>query len=445
MSATYDVIVIGTGVSGTTASFQLTEAGKKIGIVDEREFGGTCPLRGCDPKKVLMGAAEIMDRIHHMEDRGLAGDPFIDWKKLMAFKRTFTRPYPQELEKSMKKAGMDVFHGQAEFADENSLKINGEILSFRNCIIATGAKPRPLKITGENLISTSEEFLETDELPKKIIFMGGGYISFEFSHIAARAGAKPLILHRSERVLNMFDPGLTDRLKAASREAGIQIKTSQTVTAVNRSPEGLTVTTESGESFTGDMVVHGAGRVPEIEKLNPAAAGIETGKRGVRVNPHLQSISNPLVYAAGDAADAGLPLTPTAIIQAKTAAHNIIHGPEQTFDSLATPSVVFTLPVLAKAGLLEEEARQKNLDIEVKSQDMSSWYNSRRIGLQYAGFKTLTEKSSGRILGAHIFGHHAEETINLFALAIQYNLTRNQLTRLPYSYPTAAYDIRSMF
>ncbi len=445
MPETYDVIVLGTGVSGTTASFQLAEAGKKVGVADEREFGGTCPLRGCDPKKVLAGAAEIMHRFSQMENHGLAGDPVIDWNKLIAFKRTFTQPFPRQLEQSMQEAGIDTLHGQAEFSGKNTLRVKGKEFTFRHCVIATGAKPRPLDIPGKELLTTSELFMETDQLPKRIIFMGGGFISFEFAHIASRSGAEPLILHRSEQVLKQFDPDLTDTLLNASREAGIELKTNQTVTAVQKSEEGLTVSTEKGDTFNGDMVVHGAGRVPKIDKLNPAAAGIETGKRGIRVNAHLQSVSNPLIYAVGDAAGLGLPQTPVATVQGGMAAHNIIHGPEEAFDSLTTPSVIFTLPVMTKVGLLEAEAREQNLDIEVGAHDMSSWYNSRRIGLKHAACKTVVEKGSGKILGAHMLGHHAEEVINLFALAIQYNLTRDQLIRLPYSYPTAGYDIRNMF
>ncbi len=445
MSTIYDAVVIGTGVAGTTASFQLSEAGKKIAVIDEREFGGTCPLRGCDPKKILMGAAEIMDRFHQMEGRGLTGSPFIDWKKLIEFKRTFTRPYPDELEQSMRKAGMDLFHGQAEFTGGSSLRVNGRNISFRNCLIATGAKPRPLGIQGEDLLTLSEEFLDLEEIPENIVFIGGGFISFEFAHIAARAGSKPLILHRSSRILKPFDPDLTEKLLSASRDAGIEIKTNQTVSTISRTPHGLKALTEEGEEFIGDMIVHGAGRVPETEKLKPANAGIEAGKKGIKVNSRLQSVSNSSVYAVGDASNTGLPKTPVATVQAQIAAHNIMHTPEKEFDSITTPSVVFTLPVLAKVGMLEEEARQKNLNITVKSQDMSSWYNSRRIRLAHAGFKTLVEKKSGKILGAHILGHHAEELINLFALAIQYNLTPDQLTRLPYSYPTAMHDIRSMF
>lgn len=445
MSTIYDAVVIGTGVSGTTASFLLSEAGKKIAVIDEREFGGTCPLRGCDPKKILAGAAEIMERFHRMEGRGLTGGPSIDWKELIEFKRTFTRSFPDNLENSMQKAGMNLFHGQAEFTGESSLNVNGTAISFRHCLIATGAKPRPLGITGENLLTLSEEFLDTEEIPEKIIFIGGGFISFEFAHIAAKAGSKPQILHRGNQILKMFDPDLTTKLTEASREAGIQIETNRPVSAVNRSSQGLLVSTEAGDQFSADMVVHGAGRVPEIDNLKPSAAGIKTGRRGIKVNSRLQSVSNPAVYAVGDASDIGLPKTPVAIVQGEIAAHNIIHGPEKDFDALTTPSVVFTLPVLAKVGMLEEEARQNNLDITVKSQDMSSWYNSRRIGLKHAGFKTLVEKESGKILGAHILGHHAEELINLFALAIQYNLKPDQLARLPYSYPTAAHDIRSMF
>ena len=444
MTRKYDVVVIGTGISGTTASFECASAGKKVAVVDEREFGGTCPLRGCDPKKVLVGAAEVIHRFQGIQGQGLLGNPEIDWKDLVGFKRTFTQHYPEELEKSMTGAGMELFHGKAEFTGKNSLRINGEEIAFENCLIATGAKPRPLGIPGEELVTTSEEFMEKESLPERILFIGGGYISFEFAHLAARAGSRPLILHRSDRVLKVFDPDLVEILEAASRDAGIEIEFNQTVSSVKNVSGALQAETEDGKIFSGGMVVHGAGRVPEIEKLKPDQAEILSGKRGIQVNSYLQSVSNPAVYAAGDASGTGAPLTSIATVQGEITAQNIISGPKHTFNSLTTPSVVFTLPVLAKVGMLEPEAKNQNQGFEVKFQETSSWYNSRRIGLKHSGFKTIIEKKSGNILGAHILGHHAEDVINLFTLAIQYNLNREQLSRLPYTYPTPGFDIRYM-
>jgi glutathione reductase (NADPH) len=192
-------------------------------------------------------------------------------------------------------------------------------------------------------------------------------------------------------------------------------------------------------------VVHGAGRVPDIDDLDCERAEIERGKMGVSVNEYLQSVSNAAVYAAGDAADtAGKPLTPVANMEGDIAADNILNGNHRkpNYDGIST--VVFTIPPLASVGLREEEAKNKDLNFRVEHQETSDWYSSRRIGLKHSGFKVLVEEQSDRILGAHLFGHNAEETINIFALAIRHGIKAEDLKKMIYAYPTSASDIGHM-
>lgn len=197
--------------------------------------------------------------------------------------------------------------------------------------------------------------------------------------------------------------------------------------------------------FETDLVVHGAGRVPEIADLNLTAAGVQVDERGVRVNDYLQSISNPAVYAAGDAAGSDLPpLTPVAGYEGRIVASNLLKGNHRKAEHISVPTVVFTIPPLAAVGLSEQVAQQKGLQFRINSQETSSWYSSRRVGEDCSSFKVLIKKATDRILGAHLVGPHADELINVFALAIQADIPAGKLKHVIFGYPTLVSDIHYM-
>ncbi len=445
MENTYDVIVIGVGMAGLSAA-RRTASARKVAVIDSRPYGGTCALRGCDPKKVLVGAAELLDWQRRMKGHGVAGKLRIDWPDLMAFKRTFTEPVPDRLEASLSKLGVATYHGGARFLDGHRLDVDGDTLKGEHIVIAAGAKPRDLGIPGAEHVITSTAFLELEAMPERVVFIGGGYISFEFAHIAARAGADVTILHRGERPLEGFDADLVTGLVAASREIGIEVRVETEAARVEKVRKGFTVHTAEGESFDADLVVHGAGRVPEIEALELSAGHIEHDlTRGVVVSEHLQSVSNPAVYAAGDSADTeGLPLTPVAVSEGLVVASNILKGNRRTPDYSGTPSVVFTVPALARAGLDEAQAAAQGLKFTVNQQDTSGWYSSRRVNEKHSAYKVLVEEDSGRILGAHLLGSHAGEVINMFALAIRHGITDRDLKTSLYVHPAASSDVSYM-
>src|ERR1700691_6812643 len=305
-SRKFDVIAIGTGSAASAVAARCREAGWQVAIVDSSPFGGTCALRGCDPKKVLVGAAEAVDWARRMKGRGIqAADLRIDWPELMRFKRSFTEPVTKRREDDFAKAGIAAFHGRARFAGPTTIQVGEETLEGRYVVIAAGEAPADLKIPGAEHLTTSDQFLELNELPRRILFVGGGYIAFEFAHVAARAGSQVTVLHRGPRPLPLFDAELVDQLVARTRELGIDVHLGTEAIAIEKTVAQLIVRAlASGETgtFQTDMAVHAAGRVPEIKDLNLDAAGIEWEKRGVRVNEFLQSVSNPAVYAAGDAA-----------------------------------------------------------------------------------------------------------------------------------------------
>lgn len=448
MKKEFDLIVIGTGAAGSNAAQECRKAGWEVAIIDSRPFGGTCALRGCDPKKVLVGAAELISWHNRMHGKGLTGSAEIDWTSLMRFKRTFTEPVPENKEKNYTKAGIATYHGRARFLNKTTVQVGDDELTGRFVLIASGAMPARLGISGEEHLAHSDQFLDLEELPKRIIFVGGGYISFEFAHVASRAGAQVRILHRGRRPLEGFDPGLVNQLVDATRDLGVEVVLDTTVEAVERDGVLSRVkgsTHDEERIFEADLVVHGAGRVPEIDDLDLDKAGVVRAAKGVTVNEFLQSVSNPAVYAAGDAADSGGPkLTPLAGLEGHVVAANILNGNHRQADYRGVPTVVFTVPPLASTGLQEDEARERGLKFKVKQEDTSGWYSSRRVNLSHSGYKVLVEEETNRILGAHLLGEHAAEIINLFALAIRAGLGANDLKAMIYAYPTSASDVSYM-
>lgn len=449
MHREFDLVVVGTGSAGSIPANMCREAGWEVAVIDELPYGGTCALRGCDPKKVLVGAVELEDWARRMNARGVVADALrIDWPNLMRFKSSFTEPVPKNREQGFGKQGIATFHGTARFLDKSRIQVGDDTLESRHFVIASGAKPATLGIPGEELLSTSTDFLQLQELPKRIVFVGGGYISFEFAHVAARAGASATILHKSDRPLRGFDPDLVRSLVKATKDLGVNVRLNATVEAVEKRGASLVAKVRSDSEpaeIEADLLVHGAGRVPNIDNLNLSSAGVETNERGVIVNKHLRSISNPAVYAAGDAASTGgPPLTPVASLEGSVVASNLLKGDNQTADYTGVASVVFTVPPLAAVGLLEAEARKRGFRFHVQAEDTAQWYSSRRVGEETSGYKVLVEEGTGRILGAHLLGAHSEEVINLFSLAIRFGIKAADLKQMAYAYPSRSNDVSYM-
>lgn len=447
MDKQYDLVIIGTGTAAMTAAMRVRETGWQVAVVDFRPFGGTCALRGCDPKKMLIGGADAFDHAHRMLGRGLVGDVQIEWPKLMAFKRTFTDPVPEEMEGHYKSKGIDTYHGVARFVGRNSLTVNGETLDAKFILIASGAEPVKLDIPGEEHLMDNEGFLALETLPRRIVLVGGGYIAAEFSHIAARSGAKVTILQHAERILKQFDADLVGWLTESFDALGIDVHTKTSVDSVTKLGDVYQVTaSHNGKQFTteADLVVHAAGRVPTHAELDLEAAGVDHDNGKLKLNEYLQSVSNPSVYAAGDAAQIGPPLTPVSSHDAKVTVANMLKGNHQKPNYQGVPSVAFTIPPIAAVGLTEAEAREKGLKFRVQSQKTPTWFTARQQAESVYGFKVLIDEESDLILGAHLVGPHVDELINIFGLAIRHGLTTAALNSTMFAYPTGASDISSM-
>jgi glutathione reductase (NADPH) len=450
MSKSFDLVVLGVGMAALSAANKCASAGWSVAVVDELPYGGTCALRGCDPKKMLRRGAEIIDAARLMRGKGIEDDGLsINWADLVAFKRSFTEKMPSRIEGNLEGNGVATFHGSARFVNENTVEVGGETrLQGHHILVATGAKPRPVDVPGAEHLIDNAQFMELDELPKRILFVGGGYISFEFAHIAARAGSEITIIDHGERPLKAFDPDLVDKLVERSHSAGIDLRLGTALKSVEKASGSYIVHVETKgavEQLTADLVVHGAGRVPAVDRLDLAAAGINATDAGVAVTRHLQSVSNSAIYAAGDAADTeGAPLTPIAVFEGKVAASNMLKGNHAEPDYRGVPSVVFTIPELARVGMLETEVREAGRDVRVQFTDTSGWYSNTRVGETCAAAKIVIDEDTDEILGAHLLGPEYAELINFLGLAIKLGLKTGDLKQMTAAYPSVGSDLGSM-
>lgn len=447
VAKTYDVVVIGAGTAAMVGAMRVRAAGRRVAIIDFRPYGGTCALRGCDPKKMLISGASAFDHARRMRDKGVAGDVRISWPDLIRFKRSFTDPVPEKHEQRYQEQGIDTYHGRARLTGRNSLAVEGEALEFGKLLIAAGAEPVKLGIPGEEHLVTNEDFLELEELPRRIVLVGGGYIAAEFSHIAARAGAEVTILQRGERLLPQFDPDLVGLLMDVFGDIGVDVRLGTDVEAIEKTRGGFVVQARKhGQvlKIETDLVVHAAGRRPALENLDLDAGGVAHERGRLKLNEFLQSISNSAVYAAGDAARVGPPLTPVSSHDAKVAAANLLDGNSQKPNYAGVPSVAFTIPPIAAVGLTEQQATAQGLRFRVRRQKAADWFTARAAAQPAYGFKVLVDEATDQVLGAHLVGPNVDEVINLFALAIRNDLTADALKATMFAYPTGASDIGSM-
>ncbi|MGS4947679.1 dihydrolipoyl dehydrogenase family protein [Meridianimarinicoccus sp. RP-17] len=448
MTKTYDLIVIGGGTAGNGVARMAADAGWSVASIDSEPHGGTCALRGCDPKKMLVAVTEGVEWAENMEGKGLEAQPSVNWPDMIAFKRSFTDDMPPRIEGGMEKAGIDVLHGEVRFTGSDTIELNGETLTAKHFHIATGARPMTLNIPGEEHLTTSTEFLELPDRPERIAFVGGGFIAMEFAHIVRRAGSSEVtVLEMADRPLGNFDPDLVEMLAEGTEELGIDLRTKAKVTKIEKQGDEFVVTVErpgGTEIVTCDLVVHGTGRVPNIDGLNLEAAGVEYSRRGINVSDAMRT-TNPAIFAAGDCTDSGPKLTPVSAFEGRVAGKNLLAGEdERTVDYPPIPSVVFTLPMVATVGLSEAAAREQGLKFDTHFEKTGDWYSSLRVGAKHTGFKVLVEQGSGQILGAHLIGPGSGEQINLFAMAMGAGQTANQIKAMIFAYPSYASDIGLM-
>jgi len=444
----YDMLAIGAGNAGLAAAAVARAAGLSVAVVERRDVGGTCPLRGCVPKKVLVAAAQALHQIslapaHHIA----VGPARLDWGKLIARERTFVAGVPESLEKDLAERGTDLLRGPARFVGPNRVAVNGSLIEAGKILVATGSKPRSLSIPGAEYLITSEDILEMGELPESLVFIGGGVIALEFSHVFARAGCKVTILEATERLLPGMDAEAVAAVHAESERIGMEIVTGVDVEAIEVQGNSYVVHANAAgraRRFVGERVANGAGRIADLDGLDLDAAGVEHDGTKIAIDEHLRSRSNPAVYVAGDSLFSAPQLSPVATYLGRLVGENIVKGDRLTPDYTSIPANVYTVPALASVGMSEAAANANGKSFEVKRNDMRSWRSARTYAETVAFAKVIVEKDSKRILGAHLVGHGAEEVIHLFAFAMKHGVNAEQLAATVYGYPTFSSDLKFM-
>jgi len=444
----FDVVILGGGNAGIGVTGPVRRAGMSVAMIEADLLGGTCPNRGCTPKKVLVAAGHALHEIERASVHHIAvGKPRLDWAALIDREKDMIKDIPANLARSMAKRNVEVIRGHAAFASPNTIRLGDRELEAGHIVIATGSKPRPLPIPGSELMITSDEMLSERALPASVIFVGGGVIALEFGHVYARAGAEVTILEALPQMLPAMDADAVARLQAESERIGIQVRTAVSVKRIEKTNGRLRVVFihEGAErAAEADRVVNGAGRVANVDTLDLAAGQVEHANGRVEVDRHLRSTSNPHVYVCGDAAPVSPQLSPIATYEGDIVGRNIAEGPKYSPDYASMATSVYTVPELATVGLTEAAARQKNLAIDVHVNDMLDWFSAKTYAETAAWSKVIVDQATDHILGAHFVGHAGQELVNIFGLAMRFGITAGQIRDNIYAYPTFSADIKHM-
>jgi glutathione reductase (NADPH) len=445
----FDVVIIGGGNAGIGVTGPVRRAGLSVAMIEARDLGGTCPNRGCTPKKVLVAAGHAL---HEIERAGIhkiaVGKPRLDWAALIDREKHMIRDIPANLGRSMAHRQVEVIAGRAAFAGPNMVRVGDRVLEAKHIVIATGSKPRPLPIPGAEHMITSDEMLTERSQPGSVIFVGGGVISLEFGHVYARAGTAVTIMEALPQLLPAMDADAVAKLQDESERIGIRVRTNVSVKRIEPVNGRLRVVfTHDGAEHTAeaDRVVNGAGRIANVDSLDLAAANVEQANGRVTVDRYLRSTSNPQVHVCGDALPISPQLSPLATYEGDIVGRNIAEGPKHSPAYEGLPTSVYTVPSLSAVGLTEIVARQKGLSIDVHVNDMLGWFSAKTYAETVSWSKVLVDRNNDRILGAHFVGHEGQELVNVFALAIKFGITASQLKDFVYAYPTFSADIKHMF
>ena len=448
MTEKFDVVILGGGNAGIGVTGPVRRAGMSVAMVEADLLGGTCPNRGCTPKKVLVAAGQALHEIERASIHHIAvGRPKLDWAALIDREKDMIKDIPGNLARSMAKRQVEIIKGHGAFTGPNTVRVGNRELHAGHIVIATGSKPRPLPIPGAELMITSDEMLSERELPGSVIFVGGGVISLEFGHVYARSGATVTILEALPQLLPAMDADAVAHLQAESERIGIRVKNTVSIKRIEKINRRLRVVFDHGgaeHAMEADRVVNGAGRVANVDTLDLAAGRVEHNNGRIAIDGHLRSISNPNVYVCGDAVPTSPQLSPIATYEGGIVGRNIVDGPRHGPDYASMATSVYTVPPLASVGLTEATARQKGLVVDVHTNDMLGWFSAKTYAETVAWSKVIVERSTDRILGAHFVGHAGQELINIFGLAMRFGITATQIRDNIYAYPTFAADLKHM-
>ena len=439
MTKQYDVVILGGGVAGASLAHSLRRQNKTVAVVEDNLFGGTCPNRGCDPKKILLSGLEITQLVNDMQGNGISGRVSVNWPDLMRKKRQYTNPISSATQNSLTADGVDTYHEHAHFNAEGLVEAGNEQLSADKFVIATGQRPSIPDIAGHQYFKTSTDFLNLDEMPSDVTFIGGGYIGFELAGIARAAGAKVHLIHHNDRPLKQFDQQLVQQAIDHLSEIGIDFHFNTEVSQITQVGAQFVL---EGDQFQlpTDMVFATAGRTPNVDTLGLENVGVNVDRHGVVVNEHLQT-TNPTIFAMGDVVSTEQPkLTPVAGYEAGYLA-KYFGGDPAPIAFKAIPTMVFGQPSLAQVGVPASIAADNDQYLLITN-DMHKWYSYHRLNEPVAKAKVVIDRNNETVVGATILSNHADYLINIFTLMINQHMKISDFNQEILAYATFASDIQ---
>jgi len=438
----YDLFVIGAGSGGVRAARIASGHGARVAIAEEHRVGGTCVIRGCVPKKLLVYGAHFAEDLVDARRFGWTlGSKGFDWPTLrdnvLAEVDRLNGIYQTNLDAQK----VTTFHGRAVITGAHSVEVDGKPITFDKLLIATGARPMLPEIDGVEHGITSNEVFHLENLPKKVVIAGGGYIANEFAGIFHELGVNVTLINRGDTILRGWEPALSDRLLTISMAKGINFRFNCKFQRIEKTADGLLIHTDCDEDpIETDLLMFAVGRRPNIEGLGLEAAGIALDDRGAIAVDANSRTNVENIYAVGDVTDR-IQLTPIAIREGHAFADSQFGSKPWTVDYDCVPSAVFANPPLGSVGMTEAHARNTLGTVKVYTSDFRPMRNVLAGRNERALYKLVVDAASDRVVGAHMIGPDAPEVLQAVAIAIKAKLTKAQFDDTVALHPTMSEEL----
>jgi glutathione reductase (NADPH) len=442
-----DLFVIGAGSGGVRAARIAAGHGARVMVAEEYRVGGTCVIRGCVPKKLLVYASRFSDEFEDAAGYGWTlNEPHFDWATLIRNKDREIDRLEAAYVTNVERSGAKIVRSRAVLEDAHRVRLvkTGEVLRAKYVLIATGGAPYPgADIAGiEHVISSNEAF-HLKELPKRILIQGGGYIAVEFAGIFHGLGSEVTLVYRGDNILRGFDDDLREHLRAEMTKRGIRIVTRKTVEAVEKVEHGLCVQLSDHEQSTFDQVMFATGRRPNVTGIGLEKAGVKLNDKGAVMVDRFSQSSVPNIYAVGDVTDR-INLTPVAIREGHAFADTVFGGKPVAVDHADVPTAVFSEPELGTIGLTEAQARERYARVDIYKSSFRPMKATLAARDTRSFFKLIVDGETDRVLGCHIAGPDAGEMIQLVGIAIKMRATKTDFDAVMAVHPTAAEELVTM-
>ncbi|MEM7237031.1 MAG: glutathione-disulfide reductase [Pseudomonadota bacterium] len=440
----YDLFVIGGGSGGVRAARMSAEFGAKVGLAEEFRFGGTCVIRGCVPKKLLVYASSFSEMFE--DSRGFGWSevhPSFDWSVMQGHKEAEISRLEAIYQRNLGNAGVTTFRQRAVITSPHSVRLaDGTDIRTRHILVATGGTPFVPDIPGKELAITSNEIFDVPVLHDRIVVVGGGYIASEFAGILNGLGRQVTQLYRSTQILRGFDDDIRDHVANAMKVRGVDIRTETDIKAITGEPGALKIETTAGDAIEAGLVLYATGRIPVTAGLGLEDAGVELGKRGEIAVDDFSQTTVPSIYAVGDVTNR-MALTPVAIREGAAFAETVFNATPTKPDHAMVATAVFTQPEIGTVGLTATQARAEG-EIEVYQSEFRPMMNILAGRDEQMLMKLIIAKDSRKVRGVHIVGHGAGEMIQMAGIAVKMGATKEDFDRTVAVHPTAAEELVTM-